>query len=192
MFSIVFDYGEHNTSNPTTSEVSPWPCRLDPFSNFRSCFEIRTYRLSRRILRFHHFPLELGVQDCLISSANLGYDQTPVASYLTSVAHVGFVRSENTYLSKSLPPLELTYSRLPTDDQLSHLPVHKIDSESLQNLPTGVDGSTYQWIDLDGEGLPGVFVEQGQAWIYKENFSQGDNNESGAKSNAESSHKGTL
>src|SRR5450755_1591035 len=50
-FQLVFDYGEHDLSAPLPSDAAaPWPCRLDPFSSYRACFEIRTYRLCRRIL----------------------------------------------------------------------------------------------------------------------------------------------
>src|SRR5262249_45835140 len=42
--------------------------------------------------------------------------------------------------------------------------------ESLANLPNGVDGGQYQWIDLDGEGLSGVLSEQAGAWFYKPNL----------------------
>ena len=37
-----------------------WPTRADPFSTFRSGFEVRTYRLCRRALMFHHFPATAG------------------------------------------------------------------------------------------------------------------------------------
>ena len=34
-----------------------------------------------------------------------------------------------------------------------------------------LDGATYQWVDLDGEGLPGILTEQGGGWFYKRNES---------------------
>ena len=34
-----------------------------------------------------------------------------------------------------------------------------------------MDGSAYQWVDLDGEGLSGVLTEQGGGWFYKRNES---------------------
>src|SRR5262249_47323286 len=43
-FQVVFDYGEHNQSQPTPNDKNTtWPTRLDPFSRFRSGFDIRTY-----------------------------------------------------------------------------------------------------------------------------------------------------
>src|SRR6185436_19495813 len=48
--------------------------------------------------------------------------------------------------------------------------IQEIDSESLENLPTGIYGG-YQWIDLDGEGIPGILTEQATSWFYKRNLS---------------------
>ena len=49
--------------------------------------------------------------------------------------------------------------------------VQEVDAESLANLPAGGDGSNYQWLDLDGEGLQCVLAEQGDGWYYKRNVS---------------------
>src|SRR4029077_19425184 len=40
-------------------------------------------------------------------------------------------------------------------------------------LPVGVTGPGYQWVDLDGEGLPGVLTEQAGRWFYKPNLGGG-------------------
>jgi hypothetical protein len=37
------------------TEVPAWPMRQDPFSLFRSTFDVRTYPLCRRILMFDEF-----------------------------------------------------------------------------------------------------------------------------------------
>jgi hypothetical protein len=42
---------------------------------------------------------------------------------------------------------------------------------SLENLPIGLDGSSYRWTDLHGEGIPGILSEQAGAWFYKRNLS---------------------
>ena len=56
-FELVFDYGDHDLSNPVPHDTGiPWACRLDPFSSYRATFEVRTYRLCRRVLMFHNFP----------------------------------------------------------------------------------------------------------------------------------------
>ena len=49
--------------------------------------------------------------------------------------------------------------------------VEEVDPASLENLPIGLDGSTYRWTDLHGEGIPGILTEQAGAWFYKRNLS---------------------
>jgi virulence plasmid B protein len=72
-FELVLDYGEHDLLNPVPQETGvPWDCRRDPFSSYRSAFEIRTYRLCRRALMFHHFSSEANVGlNCLVRSTGL-------------------------------------------------------------------------------------------------------------------------
>jgi len=49
-FELVFDYGEHDASIPLPNvEPNPWPVRPDPFSSYRSGFEVRTYRRCQRV-----------------------------------------------------------------------------------------------------------------------------------------------
>ncbi len=75
LFDVVFDYGEHDLLNPVPKEPDRWTTatlRNDPFSSYRSGFEVRTYRLCQRVLMFHHFPSEEGVgKDCLVRSTDL-------------------------------------------------------------------------------------------------------------------------
>jgi len=84
----------------------------------------------------------------------------PVAVDLSNGAHY------LTYLSRSLPPLDFTYSKALIQDE-----IREVDPESLENLPVGLDGGQYQWADLDGEGLSGVLTEQAGTWFYKRNVS---------------------
>ena len=170
LFETVFDYGEHDLDDPRPAEAQPWRCRLDPFSTYRAGFEVRTYRLCRRVLMFHHFPEEDDVgRDCLVSSTELTYRDDPIASFMESVIRSGYRRrQEGGYRKKSLPPLEFTFSRAVIDDQL-----RSFDPESLENLPAGLDGTAYQWVDLDGEGLSGLLTEQADAWFYKANLGDG-------------------
>ena len=50
----------------------------------------------------------------------------------------------------------------------------EIDQKSLANLSDGIAGGAYRWLDLDGEGIAGVFSEQSGAWYYKSNLGQGE------------------
>ena len=69
-------------------------------------------------------------------------------------------------MSNSLPPVEFTYTEAVIDET-----VCDVDPDSLANLPNGIDGSRYRWVDLDGEGVSGVLTEQAGNWFYKANLS---------------------
>jgi hypothetical protein len=170
LFEVVFDYGEHDTDSPTPQEVHPWSVRQDAFSAYRAGFEVRTYRLCQRVLMFHHFPDELGTDDYLVRSTEFTYDESSIASFITETTQSGYVRNnDGTYLKKSLPPLEFEYSKATIQEE-----VMEIDAASLENLPIGLDGMSYRWVDLDGEGLSGILTEQADAWFYKPNQGGGE------------------
>ncbi|HYV30753.1 MAG TPA: toxin TcdB middle/N-terminal domain-containing protein, partial [Candidatus Binatia bacterium] len=184
-----FDYGEgHYTEDApdegrifARAQINPpaeshWPVRQDPFSTYRAGFEVRTYRLCHRVLMFHHFPQELGIDDCLVRSTEFSYAESPIASFISSVTQSGYVRQEvqnqpNRYLKQSLPPLEFEYSQVKSPEELAQQPIREVDAESLENLPVGLDGASYQWMDLDGEGIFGILTEQADGWYYKRNLS---------------------
>jgi RHS repeat-associated protein len=175
MFEVVFDYGEHNAEAPTPNDTGQWTLRADPFSSYRAGFEVRTCRRCRRALMFHHFVDEsdIGV-DCLVRSTDFTYsderdliaNDAPVYTFLRAVTQTGYRRHADGYVRRSLPPVEFEYSRPVVQER-----VQDVDATSLQHLPIGVDGGAYQWIDLYGEGIPGILIEQASAWFYKRNLS---------------------
>lgn len=136
MFEVVFDYGEHDPDTPMPEEPGKaWPLRNDPFSSYRAGFEVRTCRLCRRVLMFHHFPGEPGVgQDCLVRSTTFDYRETPIAAFMTAVTQSGYKRADaGDYLPpKSLPPLAFEYSQPVIGQE-----VHDVDAASIENLPVG-------------------------------------------------------
>ena len=171
LFEVVFDYGDHREDAPLPAPDRVWPVRSDPFSTYRPGFEVRTYRRCRRVLMFHHFADEPGVgADCLVASTDLGYISTGGSGMTTmaSVTHTGYRRRDGGYHRASLPPLELRYS-----PDVIGTEVRDLSQEALANLPAGVDGTDYQWVDLDGEGLSGILARQGGAWYYKHNLGGG-------------------
>jgi RHS repeat-associated protein len=201
---------QHRLVRASASPAQPWAVRPDPFSSHRSGFEVRTHRRCRRVLMFHHIPdLPTGEKGCdgLVRStefdyAGLDYGQpvtvedelahqgsTRFASFIGRIMQSGYVRDDSqavvvrngmqytTYLKKSLPPLEFEYSKANIQDQ-----VLELDADSLENLPVGLDGATYQWVDLHGEGLPGILTEQADAWFYKRNLSPLPVRENGSES----------
>lgn len=179
LFEVVFDYGEYASPASDRPERAPdpgppgdWPARPDPFSSFRSGFEVRTYRLCRRSLMFHRFPGEasLEVTPCLVRSTDFTYDEGPVVTYLRSVTQAGYVwdKSSGEYRRATLPPLELGYVKPQVHDELA-----SIDRASLDGIPNGVEGSGGQWADLDSEGISGVLLPSERAWYYKSNLGEG-------------------
>lgn len=179
LFEVVFDYEEGHYEelpidpngrqfvNARKDSVQDWQNRQDPFSSYRAGFEVRTYRLCHRVLMFHHFKDELGVDDYLVRSTGFKYKEGPIASFITSITQSGYkLQDDGTYLKKSLPPLEFEYSQATIQDK-----VEDVDEESIENLPQGLDGAQYQWADIDGEGSSGILTEQGDSWFFKRNVS---------------------
>lgn len=222
MFELVFDYGEdHYRTLSTRAETEKhqlvqasaltdgiWSSRPDPFSTYRSGFEVRTYRRCQRVLMFHLFQELAGgkkggnpqppalpylVRSTEFDYSDLDYSQlfeiemelkhqgsTRFASFIRGVTQSGYVQDLSrpvlqqdnaeylTYIKKSLPPLEFDYTKAIIQEDIKD-----IDAESLENLPYGLDGTNYQWVDLDGEGVSGILTEQADAWFYKANLGGG-------------------
>jgi hypothetical protein len=169
LFQVVLDYGDHTEEAPTPQPSRPWPVRPDPFSRYRSGFEVRSYRRCRRVLMFHHFPAEPDIgADCLVHATELSYTVTDGGSYslLQAVTGTGYRRASGApYTRRSLPPLEFSYS-LPRIDDTSR-------TVTAPGLPDGVDSRRHRWADLDGDGAPGVLGQYAGAWWYSRNLSPG-------------------
>jgi RHS repeat-associated protein len=169
-FEVLFDYGDLDEDNPLTSAPGGWTCRADPFSTYRAGFEVRTYRLCRRVLMFHLFPDQLGQDPVLVRSTDLTYatdspgdPALPVYSLLTSVTQRGYLTGSP---PAKLPTVNFGYAPVVVHDE-----VQVADPDAVENLPAGVDGQRWRWTDLDGEGLQGVLSEDDGAWYYKRNIS---------------------
>jgi RHS repeat-associated protein len=175
-----------------------WSVRPDPFSSHRAGFEVRTSRRCKRVLMFHRFD-ELAAEPYLVSSTEFEYadfdyslatrieeqlahqGSSRFGSFVRSITQSGFVRDDTqgvvvrdgveyvVCLKKSLPPLEFEYSKANIQED-----VRELDEDNLENLPAGIDGSTYQWVDLDGEGVSGILTDQADGWFYKRNLGNGD------------------
>lgn len=168
-FKVVLNYGEHDLDSLRPDlEVKSWSLRQDPFSNYLSGFEIRTYRLCKNILMFHHFE-ELGDYPVLVRSTNLIHKESAHLTQLLSASQTGYILKDGKYTSKSTPPVEYFYSEAKISNR-----IQSIDPNSIENLPVGVDGGSYHWVDLDGEGISGVLTEQANSWFYQSNLGNGN------------------
>lgn len=184
LFEVVLDYGEdhlfdvirHEGQGSADASAVPrrdWNMRSDPFSDCRAGFEIRTHRRCQRVLMFHCFQ-ELGPDPCLVASTEFDYrdgdphGSGPLGAFLMAVSQSGYIRQpDGSYRSESLPPTTFDYSRARLSDE-----VRTLDRSSLENLPAGIGGDIH-WVDLDGNGLPGMLARKAGAWLYKPNLGEG-------------------
>ncbi|MEM7373663.1 MAG: SpvB/TcaC N-terminal domain-containing protein [Bacteroidota bacterium] len=169
LFSTVFDYGEYNPDSPYNL-MSEWDVRPDAYSDYKAGFEIRTTRLCKRVLLFHHFT-EAGEYEGLVRSLNFGYDTNLEEdfTFLISMNAIGYIkRQDGSYSSKSLPPIEFSYQAHHWNRELQSM-----QAEDLVHASTGL-GESYVWTDLYREGLAGMLTEQEDGWYYKHNLGNGE------------------
>ncbi|HYF32993.1 MAG TPA: SpvB/TcaC N-terminal domain-containing protein [Chitinophagaceae bacterium] len=178
-FEIVFDYGEHDLSNLGQPGADPyatpftWQCRPDPFSSFRSGFEIRTYRRCLNILLFHRFENENNDKPFLVFRTALDYyasqdyagmpDQTGIMSCLKQLTVTGCrITSNGSYELLSKPALDFTFSVFDTPADA----IFKQLNVTGGSLPGFLDASMFLPIDLNGEGLPGLLCSNDSGFQY--------------------------
>ncbi|HMJ33144.1 MAG TPA: SpvB/TcaC N-terminal domain-containing protein [Baekduia sp.] len=167
---LVFDYGERDLDHldqpgaDPYAPVRPWPRRDDSFSSYAAGFEVRTARLCRAVLMFHHFPDELGATPCLVSSLCCSYDETPALSRIVRVTRAGHRRrADGSYASAVLPPLDVAWSTFapPPAPRFRTL---RVDGGG---TPAGeLERGDLQPVDLHGEGLTGLLYSDAATTYY--------------------------
>lgn len=186
MFKVIFDYGEHETSVNIPIDIgnekkNVWTCRKDPFSTYRSGFEIRTHRRCNRVLVFHCFDAnELPHSPYLTKSVQLFYDDdlklngnksiVEGFSFLVRARQNGHLWDEatNSYKTKFLPEIEINYQQHEWNTEIK-----SVTPENLVHSPVGLSDKSYLWIDLFSEGISGILTEKTDAWFYKSNLGDG-------------------
>ncbi|MEN8250422.1 MAG: SpvB/TcaC N-terminal domain-containing protein, partial [Bacteroidota bacterium] len=169
LFSTVFDYGEYNQNSPY-DKINDWNFRHDAFSDYKPGFEIRTTRLCKRVLLFHHFT-GINEYEGLVKSINFYYDTSSEQdfTFLKSITSFGYIKRPNgNYSHKKLPAMEFEYQKHDWNTD-----VKSIDAEELVHAPVGLDEQQYQFTDLFSEGLSGILTEQANGWYYKHNLGDG-------------------
>jgi RHS repeat-associated protein len=172
VFETVLDYGEHDAANAPFNEIQPWPFRVDAFSDYRAGFEIRTCRLCKRVLLFHHFAELPGGSAC-VRSLDLSYDnngQTGNFTFLKEVSSTGYIKQTNgNYTKSALPPITFSYQQHEWNTTINTPP-----AGSMMHAPSGIYEPDYQWVDLFNEGLSGILSQQGAGLFYKHNLGEGN------------------
>jgi RHS repeat-associated protein len=168
LLQVVLDYGDHADPRiPSPSPDQQWLVRVDPYSSYACGFEVRTYRLCRRILCFHQFP-ELGSTPRLTQAMALGYREDPAGSTLEELTVTGIRWDAGVATTAKLPSLRMTYSPSATDVAFS-----EVARSSTTNAPGGISTPGFNLVDLYGEGSPGLLYQSERSWYYKSNLGGG-------------------
>lgn len=177
LFETVFDYGTTDYNTQPIDQLNPWDFRTDAFSDYKAGFEIRTTRLCKRILLFHHFKGS-NEYDGLVRSLNFEYNTSSGQdfTFLESITSYGYIKKpDGSYSYKKLPPMEFEYQKHEWNSEIK-----TVSQEALVHAPTGIEQAPYQFVDLYNEGLSGILSEQANGWYYKHNLGI-QHNDDGAK-----------
>ena len=156
--------GEHAIPNGPSSV----PIRPDPFSSYRSGFEIRTLRRCTEVLMVHHFP-ELG-GPTLVKSTRFNYRENADTriSMLKAARVYGYRIQEGRYICQKLPPIDFNYSSFrPTEQRYQSLVC-----EGGDDPPLPLSDPDTRLVDLFGNGLPDIVQSSTAGFRYWRN--QGD------------------
>jgi RHS repeat-associated protein len=179
VFEIVFDYSKlEDGDNPDyTNPPAPreleniddnWLVREDPFSSFRSGFEIRTLRRCERVLMFHHFK-ESGNTPTLVKSTDFKYDNDPQTnlSILSSATVTGYKKKNNgSYLSSDMPPVTFKYSEFKPHEQK----YKSVTARGNDMPPMSLKNPETTLVDLFGDGLPDVLNTTSTGYYFWQNL----------------------
>ena len=162
-FDLCFDYEEHNASpdkKPDYKTTPAWSVRGDPFTEFAYGFEIGTRYLCRQILMFHYFPNETSMANdpVLVRRVLLEYQASAQScNCLMTALPQSYGKETDSYQ----PPLEFTYTGFTL----------KRDADGYKTfdaLSSLNHGQRFQFVDLLGEGLPGVLHQTDKSWRYSQ------------------------
>ena len=194
VFEVLFDYGDCSTKDdlidPEKAYLAPpqegqveftsenWLLRQDPFSSFRSGFEVRTLRRCQRVLMFHHFN-ELKAEGkeaatTLVKSTDFTYNTNPdtFISFLEQATVTGYRWDETDQEFKvaNMPPLQFKYSEFQPHEQ-RYEPL----SASNNNLPSqSLNDPNTTLVDLNANGLTDILQTDPVAGFrYWENVGNG-------------------
>jgi RHS repeat-associated protein len=136
--------------------------RSDPFSSFRSGFEVRTRRLCHAVMMVHQLADHQFKPAQVVSVTEFKYSADDGPTRLETVRRTGWrTQADGSAYAKSLPPIQLGYS----DWQPETARFASIKSDGAP-VPQPLDGQATQFIDLYGEGRPGVLAHQTRSLTY--------------------------
>ncbi|MEP3047168.1 MAG: SpvB/TcaC N-terminal domain-containing protein [Roseibium sp.] len=152
-YQVMFDYGGFDLEQPGAPPTG-WPVRNDPYSTYNSGFERRCYRLCQTILLYVSVPELFNGKATLTRAYSFGYDEQPEAALLTSIQNIGYRWQQNGTFSKAcLPALRLKYSDFDPQQGSFH---QLTTDQQVPAAPGYLTPDSFQLVDLDGDGLPGI------------------------------------
>jgi RHS repeat-associated protein len=174
MFSVEFDYGDYDQEGRPSAA---WTYRPDPFSSYRSGFEIRTVRRCRRVLvkvREQNGPpagtliksYRIRFLDELSEPERRG-ETLPLnaVSLLAEITVTGHRDEQGTASAKSFPPLAFRYTRFEPEKRR----YESFTAPDGELPPRSLAASDLALIDLHGCGLPDVLESLPSSWRYWRN-----------------------
>jgi RHS repeat-associated protein len=155
---VLFDYGEYDVDSGSAFPVREWAYRPDPFSSFRAGFEVRTKRRCAGVLMVHQFPSLQEGKPVLVHALRFDYMLNAGLSQIVRITGQGFRHQvDGSFQTISQAPTEFTYWGL----DLS------ASQQGALEVGTGqADGILYSFVDLFGDGLPGVLAPAADALRY--------------------------
>ncbi|WP_192562210.1 SpvB/TcaC N-terminal domain-containing protein [Pseudomonas gozinkensis] len=160
LFRLIVDYGERVTRREAVPpylapDENKWLLRSDPFRDHRSGFQVGTRRLCKQFLLYNN----VGTEKVLVNRLLLEYGTTAQSYSQMKAAH--YMSYDASGGVKHSPPLEYDYQDLVLNTQpRAFLP--------LDHMPGLNDSQLYYFVDLFGEGLPGILCQYDNAWYYRE------------------------
>ncbi|MDQ3110810.1 MAG: hypothetical protein M3R17_13030, partial [Bacteroidota bacterium] len=149
-FEVCFDYGQINKDNPDMP-CSEWAARPDPFSMYKSGFEIRTARRCNGIFLRQRFSQENNDQPFTTRAVFFDYTLSDYSqlSLLESVTWRGYrMRTGERPWMEDMPPVTIGYQSF--DPLLA-------DWQTLEaDAPGYFNSSGFLPVDLDGLGISGL------------------------------------
>ena len=135
-----------------TGTTIPAPLRKDAFSNYRAGFEVRTHRLCRRVLMYHHF--ERMVKPVPVRATCFEHQPAShsLLSLLRSATIAGFRLEASVLVQRALPALKLDYSEFRPQGQR----FETLAARDGQMPPASLQHPEFTLVDLFGDGMPDV------------------------------------
>jgi len=174
LFEVLFDYGDlttipdipYSVSLPEETIPDHCPIRNDPFSTFRSGFEIRTLRLCRRVLMLHHFKELDGAP--LAKSTDFAYESNADTklSFLVSVKTTGYRKEGISYRTAHTPPVTFKYSEFKPQEQR----YKSVRAAGNDVPPLSLNNPNFTLIDLFGDALPDVLQTGDTGYFFWQNL----------------------